>query len=830
MRPTQGTVTHDLRGVTVLPGPLSLIWRDAPRQCGRLCFVTILLLTQGAAPQCLAHAALPYVPRGIAVRSVRTDGLDADFFHGTSDKPQKAVILLGGSEGGKSFSDDTVFVQELVGQGFCVLSLAYFGIDDLPRTLRGIPLEYFAKAFHWLSTQKEVIPDDYALVGGSRGAELALLLGSIYPEVKAIIAIAPSSVIFPGPPTDALDALQGQHSAWSRNGQELAFVPVAYSWTTLQALITDEGTRMLEKALRSSRHVKEAAIPVEEIQGPILLVSFTRDEAWPSTLMSEQIMQRLHDSGFRFHYEHVAYDAGHCDWSVKPFRPTVLTFLRERFLTTVRDRRPREIGSSSGPNPRDAATDVPLDVLLRWMPGESARTHDVYFGTRFDDVNNAGRLSPLGVWVGQDQTATTYDPAGLLQFGKTYYWKVNEVNEAGTPSIWEGEVWSFRTIGYRVVEDFEGYDDKGNAIFYAWHGGSGHRAYPDCDIAGYSGNNTGSLVGHSQPPYAEKVIKHSGQQSLPMAFDNSAPDKKLYSEISYEWPTAQTWTTSGVANLTVYVQGVAPGFMATSPDSFLMNGTGTDIWDTSDQFRYAYKSLHGDGSILARVDSLSNTHEWAKAGVMIRESLDKSSHFAFVAATPNPAHGVSFQRRTIAAPTGAATDLANQPMPVWVKLTREGNVFTGQLSADGVKWADITITPALEIAMGSDAYVGLAVCSHDGALVAGAKFSNVSTTGSVSRQWQSADIGVTQVAGNPLDTLYVAVEDSDGTIKAVSHPDHAAIATADWVEWKIPLSRFTSAGVKLNSVKKLHLGVGDRSCPRVGGKGMLYLDDMRLEP
>jgi len=830
VRPTRSTAIHGLLGATVLLAARSFISRNTPKQCGRLCFVMVLLLTQCIAPQHLAHAALPYVPRGIAVRSVKTDGLDADFFHGTSDKPQKAVILLGGSEGGKSFSDDTAFVQELVGQGFCVLSLAYFGIDDLPRTLRGIPLEYFAKAFHWLSTQKEVIPDDYALVGGSRGAELALLLGSMYPEVKAVIAIAPSSVVFPGPPTDALDALQGQHSAWSLNGHELAFVPVAYSWTTLQALITDKGTQMLEKALRSSQHVKEAAIPVEKVQGPILLVSFTRDEAWPSTLMSEQIMQRLRDSGFGFHYEHVAYDAGHCDWSVKAFRPTVLTFLRERFLTAARDRRPREIGSTSAPNPRDAAADVLLDVPLRWMPGEFARTHDVYFGTRFDDVNNAGRLNPLGVLVSQDQTATTCDPAGPLQYGKTYYWKVNEVNEAATPSIWEGNVWSFRTIGYRVVEDCEGYDDKGNAIFYAWHGGSRHQAYPGCDIAGYSGNNTGSLVGHPQPPYAEKVIKHSGQQSLPMTFDNSDPAKKLYSEISHEWPTAQTWATDGVANLTVYVQGMVPGFVETSPGTFLMNGTGTDIWDTSDQFRYAYKSLQGDGSIIACVDSLSNTHEWAKAGVMIRASLDRASHFAFVAVTPNPAHGVSFQRRTVAAPTGASTDLANQAMPVWVKLMRKGNVFTGQQSADGVTWADITVTPALEIAMGSEAYVGLAVCSHDGALVAGAKFSNVSTTGSVFGQWRSADIGVVQVAGNPLDTLYVAVEDSNGTVKAVSHPDRTAIAMGDWVEWKIPLSRFTSAGVRLNSVKKLYLGIGDRSSPRVGGKGMLYVDDVRLEP
>ena len=115
------------------------------------------------------------------------DGLDGDFFHGASEKQQKALILLGGSEGGKSWSDQTEFIQELVGQGFCVLSLGYFGTGDLPADLRGIPLEYFAKAFHWLSTQEGlVVPNDYAVMGVSRGAELALLLGSRYPKLEPL--------------------------------------------------------------------------------------------------------------------------------------------------------------------------------------------------------------------------------------------------------------------------------------------------------------------------------------------------------------------------------------------------------------------------------------------------------------------------------------------------------------------------------------------------------------------------------------------------------------------------------------------------------------------
>ena len=114
--------------------------------------------------------------------------------------------------------------------------------------------------------------------------------------------------------------------------------------------------------------------------------------------------------------------------------------------------------------------------------------------------------------------------------------------------------------------------------------------------------------------------------------------------------------------------------------------------------------------------------------------------------------------------------------------------------------------------------------------VRGRILSNVSTTGGVSGQWQTADIGVAQVAGNALDTFYAAAEDSAGKIKVVSNPDRTLVATGSWERWSIPLSEFTSSGVNVNSIKKLYLGVGDRSSPRVGGTGKLYIDDIRLEP
>jgi len=263
------------------------------------------------------------------VKSIRIDGLNADFFYSISDKPQQALILLGGSEGGKSWSDHPAHIQQFIDLGYAVLSLAYFGADELLSHLRAIPLEYFTRAFRWLASQKGVISGKYTLLGVSRGAELALLMGSLYSEVKAVVAIAPSSVVFPGPPTGILDALRGQHSAWSLQGHEIPFVPLPYSWTTLRGMITGKRSRMFEAALRNADAVKAAAIPVEKTHGPVLLESFTQDQIWPSTLMASRLLDRLNSSGFRYYCRHNAYNTTHSNWSFKPCWTNILAFLKE---------------------------------------------------------------------------------------------------------------------------------------------------------------------------------------------------------------------------------------------------------------------------------------------------------------------------------------------------------------------------------------------------------------------------------------------------------------------------------------------------------------------
>jgi len=104
---------------------------------------------------------------------------------------------------------------------------------------------------------------------------------------------------------------------------------------------------------------------------------------------------------------------------------------------------PLEMAKASYPWPNNDATDVSSDVVLSWKPGDFAATHDVYFGTSFDDVNDAGRTDPRAVLVSQDQTAATYEPPTLLDFAQTYYWRIDEVNGAPDYTIFKGRVWNF---------------------------------------------------------------------------------------------------------------------------------------------------------------------------------------------------------------------------------------------------------------------------------------------------------------------------------------------------------------------------------------------------
>ena len=257
-------------------------------------------------------------------KAVDINGIVADLFHDGSGKPRKAIVLLGGSEGGKAWSSRGTkkVVSQLVSLGYTLLSLAYFKSPGLPPFLEEIPLEYFAKAFKWLVNQPEVLPDELAVIGMSRGAEAALLLGSRNPKIKAIVALSGSHVVWQGIPK--LGAKPGSRlkSDWSYQGKGLPFVPYGISsWnigTIIGTLLFGKLRKIHEQALLNQSQVGAAVIPVEKIQGSILLTSGKHDKMWPSTEMSEQVMSRLAAKGFAHPYKHIASNAGHNNYILKP--------------------------------------------------------------------------------------------------------------------------------------------------------------------------------------------------------------------------------------------------------------------------------------------------------------------------------------------------------------------------------------------------------------------------------------------------------------------------------------------------------------------------------
>jgi len=205
------------------------------------------------------------------------------------------------------------------------------------------------------------------------------------------------------------------------------------------------------------------------------------------------------------------------------------------------------------PSPAIDAADVPQTPILRWTPGEMAASHDVYFGEDANAVADANATT-TDIYRGrQALDATTFDP-GPLEWNKTYYWRVDEVNDANPESPWKGTVWPFTTADFIVVDDFESYtDDYANfqRIFQVWIDGGGY-TMPE---PGLDGNGSGALVGTSEPPWVELQVVHSGRQAMPIGYNNvSAP---YYSEAQRTWTAPRDWTVNGVDTLVLYVHGSA---------------------------------------------------------------------------------------------------------------------------------------------------------------------------------------------------------------------------------------------------------------------------------
>jgi hypothetical protein len=232
--------------------------------------------------------------------AVTPPGLVGEYYAPASVAFPPRVLVLGGSEGGLGGS--APLARKLAAEGYGALALAYFGADGVPRTLQSVPLEYFAKALDWLGAQPGERSRRMAIYGGSKGGEAALLVAAGDPRVCAVVAGVPANVAWAG--INPANLRDDPGPSWTRAGQPVPYAP--YDRSAPFKGVLDLYTRSWAKA------PPEAQIPVEQIRGPVLLVSGRQDQLWPSTAMAEAAMARLDKAKFKYAHSHLAYDdAGH---------------------------------------------------------------------------------------------------------------------------------------------------------------------------------------------------------------------------------------------------------------------------------------------------------------------------------------------------------------------------------------------------------------------------------------------------------------------------------------------------------------------------------------
>ena len=256
-----------------------------------LVFYIISVICIGSATHCWA----------VERQKVNYNGLVGTYYYEKDSIQQPPVILFGGSSGGNFYDNYQNYPEDLVDLGYSVLSLAYFDYnnsDELPNKLRHIPLEYFKKAMDWMEHQIQTSKGRFAVIGNSRGGEVALLLAIQYPEISTVIAIVSSAYV--GGAYDNKRRVSG--SAWTLDGKEIPYVDY-------QKAVANYNPWW--EIIEHKEEVEPFAIPVEKMTAALLLLSGEKDAIWPSTEMSERITRRLEKNLYKFPFQHISYDAGH---------------------------------------------------------------------------------------------------------------------------------------------------------------------------------------------------------------------------------------------------------------------------------------------------------------------------------------------------------------------------------------------------------------------------------------------------------------------------------------------------------------------------------------
>lgn len=268
------------------------------------------------------------LPIGVTRTPVRQQGLVGTLF-APEGGSHPGVVLLGGSEGGLHEDDAAL----LAGHGYAVFALAYFGMDGVPAHLVNIPVEYFGNALWFLAEQEHVRGDRLAVIGASFGGQAALLVGSMFPDVRAVVSVAGSGVITQGIDGDTSDGnflhiMETEVAPWTWRGQPLPFVADPVTPELRRQVDAAEPVVLrgsFEQGLQDADRVTAASIPVERTHGAVLLISAGDDRNCPGETLSDIALHRLAAHRHPFEYRHLRYAAAGHGICVPPFRPTTDT-------------------------------------------------------------------------------------------------------------------------------------------------------------------------------------------------------------------------------------------------------------------------------------------------------------------------------------------------------------------------------------------------------------------------------------------------------------------------------------------------------------------------
>jgi hypothetical protein len=242
-------------------------------------------LFRGLAPERYGLPEIEVIEPGPSGQRIAREGLFGNFYPALGDGPHPAVLLLGGSEGGLgSATHHTALVLQQ--EGFAVFQLAYFGAPGQSDALEAVPLELFDRGLDWLKAQPGVDPSRVAVMGASKGAEAALLVASRRPDLAAVVAGMPSSVVWNG--VDWASGGQSKRSSWSAGGKELATMPFGV-WDQADGIISVY--RPVADPARAAE-ANRAAIPIERARARVLLVCGEAETMWPACPMSRQVAAR----------------------------------------------------------------------------------------------------------------------------------------------------------------------------------------------------------------------------------------------------------------------------------------------------------------------------------------------------------------------------------------------------------------------------------------------------------------------------------------------------------------------------------------------------------